>query len=728
MKKLQRMLACLLAALMLLSQVGTLTPAAFAAEDAEPVLQGGSAVIPSNAGTDQVNEILAKALIANYDQVDPAKLASLEWEYECEGSSSLGAKNNAWGSISGFTTNKKVALITTTFNHPALAKNADGDYKVRLAGTDNAVTLHKVAKLTGVLNLNEGASVKIEYNDDLSINFDKLYADVWNAVYASSTPDLSNENVVIKYYATSDIKTHAWVKLEGDKVIGVTYPAITEGVQKIQISWGGNDEYYGLSAETEVTFLGREAAPLQLTDVREVALVYANDDLDIDYVATEQAIRDALLVSTDESVVSVNDVTIEYKFANNYKPINENFEGLGLTAKSFGLGEQTLRFSWGGTTEYKDWSAEVKVNVTDSRTPTEIVLKEGAHITYNKDPQVMKQAIFDSVIDWDNSTLPAKDTLSVDDLTFKYCADPDSTVKIWHPIEGGSTALVPRMEAGENQLISVSYAGNKDFRPADAEGTLTVDKANVKVTVKSTSIYPDEKPGADFVTTDPVDNFDIYIIYAGINSNIKGGIYVQLPERFTDNGFIKMIDGILDLAGQKTLTQIMEEGTTLGELKNILSKVPNDSIQQLVDVLNALPGITDDTKVAFGSPKEAGIYTVTAKAVNKNYNTGTGTGVLIVKIRVIGVKLVWKETIPGGKLTVDEAAAFDFGATVTYNGEDAPDQSNVRLRFTGITSSGKPYVSSNAPTEPGRYVVTASTFGGNFNALLPITRSFQIIK
>ena len=36
------------------------------------------------------------------------------------------------------------------------------------------------------------------------------------------------------------------------------------------------------------------------------------------------------------------------------------------------------------------------------------------------DPSVMEQAIFDSVIDWENSTLPNKETLSLDNFTIEY--------------------------------------------------------------------------------------------------------------------------------------------------------------------------------------------------------------------------------------------------------------------------------------------------------------------
>lgn len=36
------------------------------------------------------------------------------------------------------------------------------------------------------------------------------------------------------------------------------------------------------------------------------------------------------------------------------------------------------------------------------------------------DADVVKQQIFDNVIDWENSTLPDKDTLTIDDFTMEY--------------------------------------------------------------------------------------------------------------------------------------------------------------------------------------------------------------------------------------------------------------------------------------------------------------------
>ena len=50
------------------------------------------------------------------------------------------------------------------------------------------------------------------------------------------------------------------------------------------------------------------------------------------------------------------------------------------------------------------------------------------------------------------------------------------------------------------------------------------------------------------------------------------------------------------------------------------------------------------------------------------------------------------------------------------------------MLYSGFTSKWKPYSSTTTPpTEPGRYVVTVVTLGGNYQAA-PITRAFQITK
>ena len=92
------------------------------------------------------------------------------------------------------------------------------------------------------------------------------------------------------------------MKLDGDKVNLATYPAISAGEQQIQISFKGDDTYKADTVKTTVNFLDRAATPFQLKQgVTEVSMVY-NKDQSINYEATAQALREALLVSADPNV------------------------------------------------------------------------------------------------------------------------------------------------------------------------------------------------------------------------------------------------------------------------------------------------------------------------------------------------------------------------------------------------------------------------------------------
>lgn len=657
-KKLQRLLACLLAVL-LLSQVGAFSPAVFAADDIDYTLQNGTAIIKSTMTTDEVNHALTRALVKDFDQLSPEDqqtlLDSLQWEYECEGKGKglfgFPVTRTDWGSINGFTSvDKKI-----NYTHPALAANKDGDYKVRLAGTTAEVTLTKAEKLSSPITLKQG--------------------------------------------------------------------------------------------------------------VTEVAMVY-NKDQSINYEETAQALREALLVSADPNV-SINDVTVQYKALGSFKPLD--YKAV-LDSNKFGTGEQTIRFTWGGNADYQAYTAEVTVKMTDTRIVSKVALKTGASITYHMDPAVMEQEIFENLIDWGASKLPEKSTLSVDDFTIEYYAENELEIDgmttgggthLYMPLEGGKggafegdllkSLTYPQMGAGE-QKIRVTYKGNADYCPSTPiEGNLTVNKAKVSVKVHSTSIYADEakaKLGEGFVTTDPADKFDIYTIYGGMTSDVTTSVFVQLPERYTNTALIKVIDWALEQAGQPTLTEMMNNGITVGQLRKILSDVISsgadmpqfikdalkkanidiDTLVKLNDALNKLPGLLDNVRVAIGTPNQAGLYVVTAVTNNKNYETGVGTGMLLVKKHYSGVKLTWNQNFTNGKISAAEAANFDFKATLSYNGNSDISQDNVHYLYSGFTSRWKPYSSTTTPpTEPGRYVVTVVTLGGNYQAA-PITRAFQITK
>lgn len=789
-KRLQRLLACLLAVL-LLSQVGAFLPAARAADGYS--LQNGSAIIKPTMTTDEVNHALTRALVVGFDQMSKADqnalLDSLQWEYKCEGKSALLTKNTTWGSIGGFESETSVGKgwykVTTHYKHPALKDNSDGNYNVRVQGTKVEVTLTKVEKPDSSISLRSGVQVKMPYTDAGALDFNALRARIFEQVVESSTPNLTVNDVHIEYYAKSELVSHKeWVKLEGEFVTipilnqTVGYPAISEGNWKIKITFDGNADYKGCSREMDVTFLDRDPAPFHLKGgVTEVSIVY-NADQSINYEETAQALREALIESTDPSY-PVDLVKVEYNIYGtsitddwiaNYKDLSYKVLDSdlldGIKAGKFGLGDQLLRLSWRGNADYKPFEeTRVRVKMVDNRQPTEVVLKPSISLIYNKDVSVVAGQIFEYVINWDDSKLPEKDTLSADDFTFEYEAevmitDKDGLVvgtgeKRWAPIAGEkvltSYTFCEQIGAGE-QKIRVTYKGNADYRPSNGaelpDGCyLTIKKAPVSVKVHSTSIYADEELSKDFITTDPADNFDIFTVFGGVTNNVTGSVFVQLPERLTKGTIIKLIDKTLEGLGQKTLTQMMQEGMTVGELrklfndiitnadnlpqevKELLAKagIDIDTLVKLNEALNKFPNLLDDVRVAFGTPDQAGIYTVCAVTNNKNYHTGFAMGSLVVKAHVSDVRLTWNAPI-NGKLTVEEAAAFDFGATLRYNEKPVADQSSVKCLYTGITSNWQAYSSTTTPpTEPGRYVMTAVTVGGNYQAA-PITRSFQITK
>lgn len=790
-KKLQRLLACLLAVL-LLSQVGAFLPAARAAGGYS--LQNGTAIIKSGMSDAEVNRALTRALVVGFDQMSEDEqntlLDSLTWEYYTNAvRKDIGFESKSdkmyWDSIGGGRTVKEGKYVKITYTCPALAKNDDGNYQIRVRGTKVEVTLTKVEKLDSSISLRSGVQVKMPYTDAGALDFNALRARIFEQVVASSTPKLTVNDVRIEYYAKSALFSHEeWAKLEGEyKTIPginqtVGYPAISEGNWKIKITFDGNADYKGCSREMDVTFLDRDAAPFHLKGgVTEVGIVY-NTDQSINYAATERALREALIESTDPSY-PIDLVKVQYNIYGtsitddwiaNYKDLSYKILDSdwlnGIKAGKFGLGDQLLRLSWRGNADYKPFEeTRVRVKMVDNRQPTEVALKPSISLVYNKDVSVVAGQIFEYVINWDDSTLPEKDTLSADDFTFEYEAevmitDKDGLVvgtgeKRWAPIAGKKIltdySFCEQIGAGEHK-IRVTYKGNADNRPSNGaelpDGCyLTIKKAPVTVKVHSTSIYADEELSKDFITTDPADNFDIFTVFGGVTNNVTGSVFVQLPERLTKGTIIMLIDKTLEGLHQKTLTQMMKEGTTVGELRKLFNDIVTnadnlpqsvkellakagidiDTFVKLNEALNKFPNLLDDVRVAFGTPDQAGIYTVCAVTNNKNYHTGFAMGSLVVKAHVSDVRLTWNAPI-NGKLTVEEAAAFDFGATLRYNEKPVADQSSVKCLYTGITSNWQSYPSTTTPpTEPGRYVMTAVTVGGNYQAA-PITRSFQITK
>ena len=630
------------------------------------------------------------------------------------------------------------------------------------------------------------AEAKLTYvkNEDGSIsvsNLDALVESICGMFSCESgTVDLSG--AALEYYAEAKSGSVGsigknWVPLRGGKVSGLEYPAISEGVWQVRLVWGGNTQYAPTTVNGTVTVTGREAIQYTLKDAPyEVGMVFTAGQ-GYDYAATIRAIYDAVVDSTnpaaDYEAVKMEYTTTADVGGVNFKPLDHQ-GATGLL--DFKEGTWRIRITWPETVDYRAASATVEVTVTDSRIASAVVLREGASFTYNMDYAVMERAIFENVIDWENSTLPEGADLSDFDIKYKAQLDvlDDSvdagklgsligkipglenigggigdiagslgeSTKTWMPISGGKNAVgVPYapMGAGEHK-VQITFKGSAEYKPSEAaEGSVTVKKANVKVKVNSTNIRAGQPLPANFITTDPDGKFEFYTIYAGATSNVNLGLYLDLPAKYTGSKLLKILDPVVERIAGKSFTAMLNEGVTLGalrklvtntELIDLLEKVGVDTgaFGQIIKVVNALPSITDGVRVGFGVPKnQAGLYTVTVITDNRNYNTGVGVGALLVRMNLKGVKLTWNQDL-GKQISAADAKAFDFGATLSFDGDVTISQSSVHYLYSGFTSKWKPYSSTTkAPTEPGRYTMTVVTLGGSYQAA-PITRSFQITK
>lgn len=453
----------------------------------------------------------------------------------------------------------------------------------------------------------------------------------------------------------------------------------------------------------------------------------------IDFDALRAAIVAAVLPGTD-----VSDVTVTYESKATLPPHESRYVVLegGWSKKpilrefpAITAGTYNVKLTVNGE------DTIVSVTLTDARTQAKIVFKQGVSLSYTKDAAAMRTQILDKLIDWSQTTVSKE--AAAESMVIEYYGTGSSkllTHDDWYPVEGGTVKFgidytAPSIGAGENQKIRASFLTTADYLGCDAvEGTLTVNKAFVRVHVKPAAIFYDEQPTTQqYVTTKPEDDFTIFKVYSGVTSNVKGAIYLQLPESILSPEALEKIDPVVKLLYGKTLTEILNDGMTLGELRALLQQLEKptedlakllklfnidiSSFTELLKVINKIPGVFDSTRVAIGSPNRAGMYLVTAITSNPNYKTGVGTGTLVVKMRATGASLTWNNDQT--TYTTDELANSPLGATLMRDGEACHNQDGVHYRYVGTTDTHRLYISSKAPTEPGTYRQTAYILGGN---------------
>ncbi len=370
----------------------------------------------------------------------------------------------------------------------------------------------------------------------------------------------------------------------------------------------------------------------------------------------------------------------------------------------------------------------------------------------------MKQDIFDNVIDWESSKLPAKDTLTVNDFKFE-C----KTAFGWKDIAGDE---YPNLDAGDGQTVKISFVGNSEYKPSDKEATINIAKADVAVSMnKFTTAYAGVEEDLSIenlgITLDPNDTrIDIYRIFAGINTNLKSSVNLVLTDEQWDV-IVKisevqawLYDRAPDLfpSFNVTIKDKLEEGMTIGEFKALIAKIIDaideaedtpvvgsgikalleslnidlDSIKTMATIFDKLTEFSDDTTIALGVPQHAGLYRAYAVAVHKNYNTSYASGTVLILMNWKNMKIVPNEELKKKTITTAEAEEYANGskaaATLKCGDTAVNDQSSLHYRYTGLNTI---YSSHDFPTKAGKYIVTVSVRGGDYYAL-PTTFIFTV--
>ena len=364
MKKynLKRFLASLLAVLMLASVTGV-SPAVFAEdvgstppsqeETVSPVLKekSGEVLIKSSMSDTEVSELLSKALISNYDQLDDTAKANLQWEYKYYGYTKRGVSSaiQYWGSINGGAPH---SFVKINYTQKPLKSLDAGEYKVRLAGTTTEATLVKVDKYSGVVKLIDKAA--ITYNKDASVMKQQIFDNAidWANSALPAKETLKVSDFTFDYKALPTVIDNLGLDTNLDKLKGLapieggkgsdflnmtlSYPqmgADEENYQVIRVKFNGADDY---KASKEVTGdLMVKKADVKVTINEPLKIMYAGEKIDAATYVSTDPVDEALDIYIVYVGVNTNKQTTVYLQVTGTK--EEFVNGVNALLTYFGL-------------------------------------------------------------------------------------------------------------------------------------------------------------------------------------------------------------------------------------------------------------------------------------------------------------------------------------------------------------------------------------------------------
>jgi hypothetical protein len=301
--------------------------------------------------------------------------------------------------------------------------------------------------------------------------------------------------------------------------------------------------------------------------------------------------------------------------------------------------------------------------------------------------------------------------------------------------------------------LKFKFAGNEEYRPAEAVFTVTVTKASLSMDVTDAIVSYGEgynqdptytkgnKYGVDAEINESLIRFIVGLDVAELDVNqdgvhgLKGKIQVILNKEIQD-----LLNSALDRLG-KDYRDGME--MSLSDLTEYLSLLGDTSVDSLNQILESIAGVTElgDLTITLGGsyPTDTGAYLHGAVSTNANYETAYDVGYIVIKPNATELPLTWNEpALTNAIVTLPLFQGMDKGATA----EGAKDM-EVGYVILGINSDTSELLTTdiygniklNIWVDPGEIkdngaylqVAYGIEWGNEMEYAIPIVRSFAIV-
>lgn len=522
------------------------------------------------------------------------------------------------------------------------------------------------------------------------------------------------------------------------------------------IAFEGSADYHGTST-TVIVNVALNLLPTVKVDASFGNLVLNRTaDGGYDYDALKQAVFDKCLTVSGVEGLTWKDFNFMYMlrtdgavFVGQDKFYDFSMEKVGADLTNAGHylykgGNFEIQVSIPDSANYHGTTVNFNINVeVAKREDTKVVLKSGT-MDFTGDLAAVKAYIFNNLINFDLSNLPAD--VTVDDFSFEYYAtvylaggNPGLN-KAWVPFEGKEDAMGAYYKPIGNgtNSIRVHFNGNEEFKPCPSnEATLTMPKSTFEISLNQNYKYLDEDLPADFVKTSAVGDFEHYYFAIDASSD-TAVVYIDSSKGldlldFTGNITFSCL--LTDILGTGvTAEQVYKNGLSRDQVVKLLSdsrmidflagyNMDAQAVSAILEVVNSVPENVTRFTFQMDQPTKPGVYTMLVVSTSDNFYTAVSQpSVFYVKFHSKGTKLLFVQDT--ANLTAKNAATFDFSAVVTKDGVPI-ESDNVRYIYTGFRANALLYAStSEPPRQAGIYTQTAWTFLGTY--AFPKTRTFVI--